>query len=395
MTNPTWVDSAEFGTLGTTDITQYGRDEAGWTINRGATSPPQTGFIAGVGSLSWTLANTDRRFDPNYASGAYFPDIHPNVDISKTATFGGTAYPMIWATIDEWPQSYPSAGIDQVSSVTAYDAVRSFSEASQVTLTRPMERTGERIQAILDAMGWSIPTDVDVGTAIVLPIKRSEGSVSGWSHISDCVNAELGDLYFEADSTLVFRDKQRIFTESRGMTSQATFSDTSSLRYSDITMLDVPIVNDVTVTYGVHGRSVRSTDSASIDAYRNRSIAVTTNLAGRSAALHLANWLVFRFKDPVSVPLSITIKPGANPNIYFPQVLGRKLCDMVTVIRTPKVNGVASAAVSTKCWIRGISHAYANHVWESTTFYLQDASWLDGLFILGTSNIGSSDVLVR
>lgn len=395
MAIPTWVDTAYLGS-GPEDITAYGRDKAGWTSMRGTSQIVQTGFVSQAGQLRQVISNNDRRFDPLYTSSPLDGYLLPEVYFDKVATWpaGGTDYPVFAGQIAEWPQEYDAFGRDQTVPLEVFDDIKVLAGASQVTLTRPSERTGERIQAILTAMGYGGSTDIATGYAVVSSIRRSQGSVSAWSHIADCVNAEWGDLYVDDDGTLVFRDRATIFTESRSLTSQATFSDTGSLKYSDIKLDALEIVNDCTVTYGTRGRSVHAADSTSKTQYGTKSLPLTTILAGKSAAKSYARWLVYRYKDRTVVPTQITVKPGANPTTYFPQVLGRKLSDMITVVRTPQVDGVASDPISVKCWIRGIQHTYSDHVWQSTTFYLQDASWLDGLFILGTSEIGSSDVLV-
>lgn len=394
MTLPTIGFSVAFGGTATA-IKSYARDRPGFTTMRGATTPSPTGFIASAGALTLTLDNRDRRFDPHYTSGPYYPNLVPNTAGTLTANYAATDYNVFTGTIDEWPQTYPSSGIDQTTPTQAFDAIKKLSEASQVTLTRSAEYTGTRISAILTAIGWPGATSIATGNTIVGAIKANQGSVTAWSHISDCVNAEFGELYIDTDGTLVFRDRSTIATASRSSSSQATYSDTSTtLMYSDIQMTTLPIINECAVTFGPSGETVVESDSTSITAYGRRSLALNLILEDLCQAESYARWIVKRYKDPLNVPLSITFSPHRAESTLFPQVLGRKLCDLITVTRTPKVTGVASAATTTDCWIRGIAHSYADHAWTSTTFYLQEASWITDLFTLGTSALGGSDTLM-
>lgn len=388
MAIPTWVDTAQFN-AGDEDITAYGRDVVGWTVMRGTSSIVQTGFVAQAGTYSQTLNNLDRRFDPNFTSGPHFGDLVPNVGFDKHVTYAPTTYPFFVGAIDDWPQSYPSIGVDQVSQIQAFDAIKKMAEGAQVSLTRHSEYTGARISAVLTALGLSTG-DIAHGNAIVAPIKKSQGSITAWSHITDCVNAEWGDIYVDRSGNIVFRDRTQIILSA---SSSATYSDTTTLKYADITMAALPIVNDCTVGYGTRGRTVHFSNSASVTSYGLRSLTANTILNERSAAKQYAHWIVSRYKDPITVPASITIKPGGNPTVYFPEILDRELGDVITVVRTPTSGGELSDPITNDVFIRGIQHTYSGHVWQSTTYYLQDASWVPGFFILGTSVLGGTDVL--
>ncbi len=374
MAIPTWVDTAGF-VSGNADITAYGRD-SGWTTQRGTTSIVTSAFVADAGTYSSILSNRDRRFDPNYTSSPYSPDLVPDVPFTKVATFAATPHSVFTGFVDEWPQLYPVLGKDQTVDLSASDAIRFFSEAQYaLTARRRAEPSGARIQAVVDATGWPGPTDIDPGVSVVGPLAL--GVVSAWSHMQDVCAAEFGDLYVAKDGTLTFRDRNRTVTETRSIVSQATFTDATGLKYADVTMGSPPIVNDCTITFNDKGSQVNAQNATSIaKPWGLKSLNLTLPLEGRTQAQALADWLVFLYKNPITTFTSITIKPERDATNLFPQILSRELSDLITVTRTPIGGG---SALTRTCWIRGISHSYANHAWTSTTFTLQDASWVAGL----------------
>jgi hypothetical protein len=106
---PTWVD-----------ITQYVRNEPAIRINRGRPSELQA-FSAGTMSL--TLSNRDRRFDPSHAAGAYFGNLIPGKQIRVRATWNAVTYDVFTGWVTGWPQTFGTAGKDAVVTVEAFDAI--------------------------------------------------------------------------------------------------------------------------------------------------------------------------------------------------------------------------------------------------------------------------------
>lgn len=393
MVSPTWVDTANFA-AGAEDITADGRDR-GWRSARGTTSIVTSGFVADAGRYSSILTNRHRNFDPLFASGAYYPNVVPGVGFQKVATFAATPYEVFTGFADEWPQFYPMSGYDQTVDFRCSDAIASLAQAS-LNITRPAERTGTRIDAIITATGWAGPTATAPGTSIVGPMRS--GVTSAWSALQDTCQVEWGELYVAADGTLTFRDRNEIATATRSTVSQATFTDGSGLKYADVTMGSPPIVNDCTVTFNDRGDTENFQDAVSMaEPWGTRSLNVSLPFHTGADARAYARWIVQLYGTPVTTFTSLTLKPGKDPANLFPQVLGRELGDMITVTRTPGVdtgNGqlVPSTAITKTCWIRGIQHEYADGVWKSTDFYLQDAGWPDGLALFDSSDFDGPDV---
>ena len=96
-------------------ITSYVRQ---WSSSRGRSYEYDR---TEAGTVQYLLSNRDRRFDPDYASGAYYPNVKPTRRTRVRALWAGVTYPIIQAFTEGFPQDYPAAGMDAVVQQTATD----------------------------------------------------------------------------------------------------------------------------------------------------------------------------------------------------------------------------------------------------------------------------------
>ena len=109
----TWQD--EIGEEEWTDITSYVREAVTDVGRQRQLSRPEAG-VCGL-----TLSNQDRRFEPGYTSGAYWPDIRIGVPVRITAT-PDDSYAMWYGFVTSWPQTWPGrGGSDSTVKVVAVD----------------------------------------------------------------------------------------------------------------------------------------------------------------------------------------------------------------------------------------------------------------------------------
>lgn len=99
-----------------TDVSEYLK---GFSVNRGRQRELDT-FQAGRAQI--TLSNEDRRFDPTYAAGPYWPDVVPMRRVRIQATWGGTLYDVFTGYVDSWEQQYdpPQSATCVVSATDAF-----------------------------------------------------------------------------------------------------------------------------------------------------------------------------------------------------------------------------------------------------------------------------------
>lgn len=101
------------------DITADVRD-TGVRISRGKQSEIPTYASS---SLSLTLDNRGRKYDPEYASSPLYPNVRPRKRIRVRATWASTTHTIWTGYIDSFPQRYPMANFDSVVELQAYDAL--------------------------------------------------------------------------------------------------------------------------------------------------------------------------------------------------------------------------------------------------------------------------------
>ena len=102
-----------------TDVSDYVRNVS--DVFRGRTSELDD---LSPGSCVITLYNGDRRFDPDYSSGAYYPDVVPMVPVRLKATFSAVTYVVFTGFALGWRQMEDEAGAGLFVEVPCVDGTR-------------------------------------------------------------------------------------------------------------------------------------------------------------------------------------------------------------------------------------------------------------------------------
>jgi hypothetical protein len=103
--------------------------------------------------------NEDRRFDPTYAAGPYFPNILPMRRLRIRGSFGGTTYDECYGYAEDWLQDYPDDGTIQQVTVPFSDGFLWLALPSAEG-SYAEELSGTRVANILAAAAWPSSTDV-------------------------------------------------------------------------------------------------------------------------------------------------------------------------------------------------------------------------------------------
>jgi hypothetical protein len=101
----------------------------------------------------------------------------------------------------------------------------------------------------------------------------------------------------------------------------------------------------------------------------------------------MALFLSSQYANPELRPDSITFKPRRDPVALWPQVLGRRLRDRITVKFAVPGGG---AAVERDCFVAQIQHSGSPADW-TTRFGLSSATFFTGFFILDNTGFGVLD----
>jgi len=401
------LNDSSFGLLDTdwlgsfdswTDITAYVRN---FTITRSSSrvQGPLLQYEAGTAVI--TLNNSDGRFDPDNLSGPYVSSgvsqVHAMVPVRIRALFGADEYPLFRGFADSWQEpSITFAGGVSDWTLSASDGFKILAGINlpAISPAGSGELTGARVNRILNAAGWYTgqgggSRDTDTGNT---PLQATTFGDTVLNLLQLSVDSELGQIYINGSGAVVFRARQALISDSRSVTSQATFGDNpagSELPCATIGRADddTTIANDIQVTR-VGGTMQEVTDAPSITKYLFPRTYSRDDLimVGDADALNWATWILYISKDGEDRFESVTIDPQYQPTDLWPQVLGRDMGDRITTVRRPP--GLASP-ITRDGFISGVTHTYdvASSAWV-TTWTLQDASKYGSFFVLDNATTG-------
>lgn len=308
------------------------------------------------------LHNSDGVLDPYTIEAAGLTA--PGVVMRVRTTYAGVGYPVFYGYVDGWQPNRLAPDAASVT-VTATDGFSLLERQKRAELVAPVglgENTGARIIRILDANGWPIGLrSIAVGNSNV------QATLMGGSALAeaqDAVKNEAGEFYIQPDGVAVFRNRRALFSDARSVTSQATFgSDTAG---GELPYVGAPgmvwdrsaLVNKVVATR-TGGVTQTVTDVASIGRYGEYAIE-------ESALTHTSDedtfaWskhIVSMDKNPEFRFTSIRLNCALLPDLMYPQALGRKFGDRITVVR--RVPG--GITDSRQLYIRSVGHS-----WSSTS----------------------------
>ncbi len=224
--NGVWTNTGESvisRTLTRDRITcSYGRDTAR------ALSPLANG------EASFTLNNTSRDYSPMNTSSPITSVLGPGRPVRWQATHLATTYTLFLGQLDDYIVNARRG--ERVARMTLVDGLARLRDATVSTELHDAVRTGEAIDLLLDAAGWTAGRDIDPG-ATVIRWWWVDGQ-DAWSALEDLVASEGSPAiaYIGTDGSFVFRDRHHRLTRSASTTSQATFrGDTGAEpKFSDI-----------------------------------------------------------------------------------------------------------------------------------------------------------------
>lgn len=113
--------SVAIGSTSWTDVSAYVRQ---FSTRRGRNT--ELGQFS-AGTMQIVLDNRDRRFDPNYTSSPYSPNVLPMRRIRVRATYSATTYDVWSGFVDDWPQEYDIGNHDATVTVNCTDVFKVLS----------------------------------------------------------------------------------------------------------------------------------------------------------------------------------------------------------------------------------------------------------------------------
>lgn len=336
-----------------------------------------------AGTAVIDLNNFDARFSPSNLVGPYavggITQIRPWRPIRVTATYAGISYPIFrgyalaWQEYYEQPSPFGGGAYCSVPCVDELGSLARFDGLAQ-TPVGAGETSGKRLHRILNNAGHTGTRAIDDGHITVQATTLAQNCVTELKLTAD---SEGGALWIESDGTVTAGDEFSLIEDQRSNTVQVTYGDGGDpeIPYSSIELAyNGDLVANIAAFARVGGTEQVVTDETSRALYKDKRATRTDLICETDAqALGLAQLWIARYAQPEERVTKVQLKPRKDPTRIFPDVLTRRVRDLVTVNR----RAPGFHLITNDCHIAGISHNITAANWI-TDFDLWSAKpWTD------------------
>jgi hypothetical protein len=175
-----------------------------------------------IGHSGFTLCNVTRLYSPENASSPLYGDIGAARTVRIQATISGTTYGLTTGRIDDFIV-HPDR-TDRSADITTLDGLALLQGTKISTELLVAQRTGQIIDRILDAVGWTAGRDLDPGATF--PRYWWAENTNAFDALQDIVRSEgtPAVAYVAPDGTFTFKDRHHRLLDAASLTSQATFA---------------------------------------------------------------------------------------------------------------------------------------------------------------------------
>jgi len=379
------LDDAVAGVIGNTEFTVGGISftditsrVTGLSLSRGKNRDLDR-FNAGT--LSVTVNNEDRAFDPLYTSSPFFGDIVPRRDVRVLAN--GTAVQYVGKVLD-WNFDFEPNG-RQSASLEAADGFTFLAQQELTPGTAVAELTGARVEAVLSqpSVDWPVADRViDAGNSD-LGADVFDGNVL--SYLQKVEQSEGGLLFIDKSGRVAFVD--RLTTPT--VDNVTVFADDGSGIPFAPAALDYgteQLYNSITVTSP--GSTAVANGALSQTRYGIAELTVDTLIDDADEVQGLADLLLSRFSEPQLRFQAIRVDVDKISAPQRAEVFALEIGDVAQVKLTPG-NPPVGAKVERYGQIIQIAHdvSPASH---QVTFGL--GSLQTSLFVIGDPEFGTIGV---
>jgi len=328
------------------DVTSYVESIS---INRGKSR--QLERYAG-GTLSVTLHNESRIFDPFNSASPYFGQIQPR----KAVIVETNGVRIFTGIIDDWDLTYDVSG-KAYASISAVDGFLLLSAAGLEEFDNDEQLSSERINAILDRPEVQWPDakrQIDTGlTTVSADTVVQNQNVLAYLQLVE--STENGQLFINKSGLLRFKNRTNNPTENE----LAVFSDDglpSSIPYTSIQIIygSDNLYNRVSVT-ALDGdtqtvESLESQEIYGIGEYSLDGLLLTSD----EDSLELASYLLGLYDNPELRLDELVIQLHDKTDLQVDTLIGLELGDLVQVKFTPRGIG---AEIDQYAYIIGIDNS--------------------------------------
>lgn len=223
-----------------------------------------------TGTLTLVIVDVNGDFNPQNTAGPYYNLLTPMRKVQITATYGSVTYPVFSGFITSYSTSIPQQGTGDVALTTiqAVDAFRLAQNAQIATVagTSAGQRTGARINNLLDAISWpASQRDVDAGlTTCQIDPGTQRTALAALQTVE---TTEFGAVYVDASGSFVFQDRSVTASSVAGVPTVFNDDGTGIAYFNAVWVTnDLLVYNEANIT--ATGLAVQTaTNSASVTKY--------------------------------------------------------------------------------------------------------------------------------
>jgi hypothetical protein len=340
-----------------------------------------------AGSVSITVDNSDRTFDPLYEAGPYFGQLIPRRNVRISAN----SRPVFQGFIEDFDIQY-EPGVQSVVRIDASDAFSVFTNAKLEEFTPDSELAGARINAILDKpeVDWPVELrEIEPGNSIMLDNDISEGT-SALEYLQLVSRSEFGNLFLSKDGKLVFRERNSIpNTPDIVFSDEVVSGDFTGIQFADVNIMygSENLFNRISLSNAdIIPEEVFAEDSVSELTYGPRAYSSSGLLTQDPSDLQsLADFLLAIYKEPQYRFETVTVVLDTLTTENQNKVLDLEIGDIITVRFIPSD---IPPAIEQFCRIIGISQDWTPGS-KNISFALERLEF--GLFILDNPALGQLD----
>jgi hypothetical protein len=340
-----------------------------------------------AGSVSITVDNSDRTFDPLYEDGPYFGQLIPR----RAVKISANNRPVFQGFIEDFDIQY-QPGVQSVVRIDVSDGFSVFNNAKLEDFSPVSQLAGARIEAVLDRPEVNWPDElreIDEGNSVMLDIDVNEGT-SALEYLKLVSSSEFGNLFMAKDGKIVFRERNSIpNTPDVVFSDEVVGGEFVGVPFADLQIMygSENLFNRVTLSNAdIIPEEVFVEDAASELTYGPRAYSATGLLTQELSDLEsLADFLLATYKEPqyrfeaVSVVLDTLTTADQN------KILDLEIGDIISVRFEPSE---IPPAIEQFCRIIGISQEW-NLGSKNISFALERLEF--GLFILDNPALGQLD----
>jgi hypothetical protein len=406
------------------DVSAYLRETI--TIDRGRQK--ELGLVQ-CGTAQLTLDNRERRFEPGVTGRMPMQRIRISARLSEDdlplpqrqfgaeGDIGGGWWALFSGYVESWePEAFVDGSRDALVHVRCIDG---FEPLARVMLNESFEQqlTGERIDAVLTACGWTVgeawvvgsETNGVVGSMVLGPVNDrllADGTsevqaqeleqVPALQHIQQVADAEGGWFFISKLGLATFYDRHRLLSEAgraprciwgtyRLGTETAPVYPYSGLLYS----LGCEWIYNEVRLQAIDGEEQVQSDTDSIRHYFRRTLIKTDLPLARDVDVEaMARFLLNRYREPV-LRFDELSWEGAIPATACEALLALDMGDLVQV---RQVHPAGGAIVAQDSVIQGVQYRIDESRWRVTMQLSPLGGPVSGYWIVGSSRLGIETV---